>query len=74
MIRSDKLMEHQYMEGYAKCLESKRVEWDECRNVKQIWEQEKRAVVKSAREECASVRVGRKNLKSVWWNEVVKAV
>ena len=32
-IRSEKLREHQYIEGYVKCLESKRLEWDEGRNV-----------------------------------------
>ena len=37
------------MEGYARCLESKRVEWDEDRNVEKIWEQVKRAMVDSAR-------------------------
>ena len=35
-IRSEKLRELQYI-NYARCLESKRVEWDEERNVKQIW-------------------------------------
>ena len=28
---------------------------------------------RSAREVCGSVRVGRKNLKSVWWNDEIKA-
>ena len=41
MIRSEKLREHQYMEGYARCLESKRVDWNEGRNVEQMWEQVK---------------------------------
>ena len=27
-IRSEKLREHQYMEGYTRCLKSKRVDWD----------------------------------------------
>ena len=38
-IRSEKLRKHQYMEGYARCPESKRVKWDEGRNVEQMWEQ-----------------------------------
>ena len=32
------------------------------------------AVVEDARKVCGSVRVGRKNPKSVWWNEEAKAV
>ena len=31
------------------------------------------AVVESAKEVCASVRVGGKNQKRVWWNDEVKA-
>ena len=42
-IRSEKLREHQYREGYARSLEGKRV---------------KQAIVESAREVCDSVRVG----------------
>ena len=38
-----------------------------------MWEQVKRAMVESAREVCGSVRVGRKNLRSVCWNDKVKA-
>ena len=38
-IRSEKLREHRYTEGYAKCLEIKRVVWDESRNVEQMWGQ-----------------------------------
>ena len=34
-IRSDKLWEHQYREGYARYFESKRAKWDEGRNVEQ---------------------------------------
>ena len=30
---SEKLRDHQHMEGYAKCLESKGTEWDESRYV-----------------------------------------
>ena len=36
-IRSKKLREHQYMERYTRFLESKRVEWDEGRNVELMW-------------------------------------
>ena len=35
-IKSKKLREHQYIEGYARCPESKRVEWDGSRNVEQM--------------------------------------
>ena len=38
-----------------------------------MWEQVKRAMVESAREVCGSARVGRGNLKNVWWNDQVKA-
>ena len=30
-------------------------------------------MVESAKEICGSVRVGRKNPKSVWWNDEIKA-
>ena len=40
-IRSEKLREHQYMEGYARCLERKRIDWEERGNVEQMWEQAK---------------------------------
>ena len=46
-IRSEKLREYECMEGNGRCLESKIVEWDEGRNVEQIWEQVKRAMVDS---------------------------
>ena len=36
--RSEKLREHQYRGGYARCLESKRVEWDGENNVEYMWE------------------------------------
>ena len=39
--------EHQYIEGYARCLESKIVEWHESGNVEPMWEQVKRAMVGS---------------------------
>ena len=64
--RSEKLREHQYREGYAWSLEGKRIEWDGDNNVERMWEQVKRAMVKSAREVCGSVRAGGKNPKSVW--------
>ena len=41
MIRSEKLREHQYKEGYARSLEEKGVEWDGDNNVKHMWEQVK---------------------------------
>ena len=44
-IGSEKLREHQNIEGYARCLESERVEWDEGRNVEQMWDQRKRAML-----------------------------
>ena len=34
-----KFREHQYIEGYAKYVKSKRVEWDEGKNVEQMWAQ-----------------------------------
>ena len=40
-IRSEKLREHQYREGYAWSLEGKGVEWDLGDNVEHIWEQVK---------------------------------
>ena len=33
-VRSEKLREHQYREGYARSLEGKRVEWNGDNNVK----------------------------------------
>ena len=72
-IRSEKLREHQYREGYARSHEGKRVEWDGENNVVHMWEQVKRAMVERAREVCGSVRVGGVNPKSVWWNDEVKA-
>ena len=62
-IRSEKLREHQYREGYAKSLEGKGVEWGGDNIVKHMWEQVKRAVVECAREVCGSVRVGGKEPK-----------
>ena len=65
-IRSEKLREHQFREGYAWSLEEKRVE---C--VEHMWEQVKWAMVESARVEVGSVR---KNPKSVWWCDEVKTM
>ena len=62
------------MEGYDRCLESRRVDWgwDEGRNVEQKWEPVKRSMVDNAREVCGSVMVGGKEPKNVWLNDVVK--
>ena len=37
-IRSAELSEHQYIEGYTRCLESKQVEYDEGKNIAQVWD------------------------------------
>ena len=37
-IRSEKLRENQYREGYARSLEGKRVEWDVDNNIEHMWE------------------------------------
>ena len=58
----------------ARCLEGNKVEGEDSRNVEQMWEQVKQAMVNRAREVRDSVRVGGKNPKNVWWNDVVKAV
>ena len=60
-IRSKKLREHQYREGYASSFEGKEVEWDGDNNVKHMCEQLKRPMVESAREVCGSLRVGEKD-------------
>ena len=41
-IRSEKLREYQYREGYSRSFEDKGVEWDRDNNVEQMWEQVKR--------------------------------
>ena len=61
-IRSEKLIENQYIEGYAKFLGSKRVEWEEERNVEQVWEQVRQAMIHRERELFGSMKVGRKHL------------
>ena len=61
------------MEEYARYFESKRMEGVEGRNVEQMQEQIKRAIVDIAREVYSSARVEKKNPKNVQWNDVVKA-
>ena len=61
--RSEKYRKYQYMVGYVRCLESKIVEWDEGRNVEQMWEQVKEAMVDSIREMYDSARKGEKAYK-----------
>ena len=56
-IRNEKWREHQYMEGYTRCLKSKSIDWDLVGNVEQMWEQVKQVVIDSAREVCGSARV-----------------
>ena len=48
-IRSEKQMEHQYREGYARSLGGKGVEWDVDNNVDHMWEQVNRSMIESAR-------------------------
>ena len=71
-IKSEKLRNHQYMEGYVRRLECK-VNWDKGRNVEKMLERVKRAKVDSAREVYGSARVEGKNPKNIWLNEVIKA-
>ena len=71
-IKSEKLREHHYVEGYGRCLGGKRAELDEDRNAEQMQEQVKRGMNDTAREVCSSVRVVGKNYKNVWRNDVVK--
>ena len=40
-IRSEKLREHKYREGYVRSLEGKGVEWDGDNNVEHMWEQKR---------------------------------
>ena len=47
-IRSEKLREHQYREGFVRFLEGKGVEWDGD-NIEHMWEQVKRPMVESAK-------------------------
>ena len=64
-IRSEKLKENQYREGYTRSLERKGVEWDGDNNVEHMWEQ-----VKWAREVYASVRVGGERTQSKMYGRV----
>ena len=70
-IRSQKLREHQYREGYARSLGGKGEKWDEESNVEHMWEQVKQRMVEIARELCLSEFRG-KNPKSVWWKDEAK--
>ena len=63
-IRCENPREDLYIEGYVRFVEGKRVQGDRD-NVEHMWEQMKREMVESAREVYASVRVGKKNRKSV---------
>ena len=36
-IKSEKLREHQYREGYVRSLEGKGIEWDRDNNVEHMW-------------------------------------
>ena len=58
-IKSEKLKEHQYIEGYARSLEGKDVEWDGDNIVEHMWEQVKWAMVGSPREVYGSVSWGK---------------
>ena len=53
-IRIEKSREYQYIEGYAKCLESKRVEWDVGRNVEEMWEQVKKEQCLIVQDRCVA--------------------
>ena len=64
-IRSEKLKELQYREGYARSHKGKGIEWDGEYKVEQM----KPVMVESSREVCDSVRAGGKNQK----NDGVKA-
>ena len=71
-IRSEKLMEHQYREEYARSLEGERAEWDGENNVKHMWKQVKRTMVESASEIHGSLRVGGGHPKTVRWNDQIR--
>ena len=62
----EKLGEQRYKEEYDRALESKTVEWDDkVSDVEQMWEQVKWTMADIAKVVCGSVRVGRKNQKSL---------
>ena len=46
-----RLRSEQYMEGYARCTESKRVDWNVGGNVVQMWKQAKRTML-TVQERC----------------------
>ena len=64
-IINEKLREHHYTKRYTGSFGGKRVECDGEKNVEQMWEQMRRAMVESARELCGSVRVEGGNPKNV---------
>ena len=62
-IRSKKVRENQYREGYAGFLKRKGVKWDGGNNVKHMLKQGKWAMVESTRKGCGLLRVGEKKSK-----------
>ena len=64
-IRSEKLKEYQYREGYARSLEGKRVEGVEDNNVAYMWKQVKWARVESARDVWLSKSRGKEHKECV---------
>ena len=65
-IRSEKLREDNYREGYARSLERKGVKEGVENNVEHMWEQVKQGMVESARQVCGLVKIGGRKPKSVW--------
>ena len=72
-IRTEKMREHQYREGYIRSPDGKRVECNGENNVEHIWEKVKLAMVESARKVWGSVKVGGGNPKNVCWDNEIKA-
>ena len=64
-IRSEKMREYQYREGYVRSLKGKRIKRVGDNNFGHMWEQVKRPMVESTSEVYGSVRVGGKNPNSV---------
>ena len=60
MVVEAKMIRRKKLREYVRSLEWKRVKRDGYDNVEHMWEQVKRAMVKSAREVCGSMRVGGK--------------
>ena len=58
MVRSEKLREHHYREGFIRSLEGKGVEWGGDHNVEHMLELVKWTMVESAREVCSSGELG----------------